>query len=806
MWKNKPALFAAFIMAGGFAAARMLPVPPALWMAAALALAAIGGAVLFRARRHASPPMLSSISIPLLLFAASGLWYAASVGFGPDHLVSLLHIGRPLRITADIVEEPVVRDGRMQFVIDVVSAAAEQDSVSVEGKALLTVAHARSPFAYGDRIALTAVFEEPQDVRNPGEVSYRDYLALNNVFAVLRVKDASAITVIGKGEASWLYASLVLPARHFAAGTIASVAKGDERHYLTGLLLGDRSDISKEIRKAFANTGTVHVLAVSGSHVVVIVAALYALFGIMRIPLRPKIVATIIAVLFYMLLTGAAPSVVRASFMTCVVLAGKLVQRRASVYNCLGVSAILMFLYDPRQVFDVGFQLSFVAVLSMVFCYPRMAVLYERIPKASRWGRVASAAAALTAVSAAAQIGTIPFTALYFEKVSMISLAANLVIVPLAGLNITLGVAGILVSLVSFWVGSCFTEVNCLLARLVLASVKASDLVPFAVIHTPSFGIEETVLYMLSAGLLFAVPHPRMFKKLFLVLFFAVDCLLLASAAAPRTDPLRVTFFDVGQGDAALLEFPGGTAMMIDAGGRTALFDAGEKIVAPGLRRRGVTRLSSVLITHAHDDHAGGLETMCGEIHADRIITSALVPQAGITGAERLPHPFAAVKMGDTIGVCSAVRLYVLGPARVDRTDSSDAEQAVNNSSAVVRLCYGRVAFLFMGDADNAVERELADRYGDFLSADVIKIGHHGSRTSTSEELLRAAHPAEAVISVGRFNAFRHPSSATLRRLAAFGIRTHRTDREGAVIFETDGRELHRSLWRDEARRRGIVH
>jgi competence protein ComEC len=821
MWKEKPALFAAAVMAGGFAAGRFTGQSLGVWALLTGMCCLLAVIVFIRRRSFSAQSPVFSFSIPVFLFFASALWYSISLEFESNHITQFLRLGRPMHVYCRVAEEPVVRKGKTSVIVGLAALAGKTDSTAVIGNAVLTVVEDRTKqqginardtlnFSYGDMISFTAVPEEPQETRNPGEVSYRDYLALNNVYAVMRVKSFHAITVIGdRRQPDWFYEHVIFPSKHFVTQAIRSTAQGDEANYLTGLLLGDRSDLSKEIQQAFANTGTVHVLAVSGSHVAVIVAAIYALFGILRIPPRAKIAATIGAIWYYMLLTGASPSVVRASLMGMVVLAGKLFQRRSSVYNCLGVSAILMFLYDPKQVFDVGFQLSFAAVFSMVCCYPRMTAWTTVIPKSSLPGRIATAAVELTALSAAAQIGTVPFTAYYFEKVSLVSLVANLFVVPLAELNIALGFVSVFFSVISLWIGSCFTEVNCILTSLVLGIVKASNQVPYAIVHTASFGAKETVIYIIAVMLMFNITRPPVFRKLFLLLFFIADCLLVSNAASPDSRLLRVTFFDVGQGDAALIEFPGTQPMMIDAGPRSADYDAGEKILVPGLRRLGIHALSTVLVTHPHDDHIGGIPALLSGIETERMVeASALSADAVARGHPtlRMPRYIRQVQKGDTLQISPDARLYVLHPSlEVSAGDSADLYSALNNSSIVVRLCYGTVSFLFMGDAERKVEDDLVSRYGAFLKSTVIKLGHHGSSTSSSEDLLRAVDPAEAVISVGRFNAFHHPSPGTLRRLLHLGIPMHRTDRDGALIFETDGRTLHRIEWREDARMRGII-
>ncbi len=815
MWKDKPALYAVLVMIGGFCAARFAAMPPAVWGVAALAAFPFALGVLIRSRFQDPRAGLASVSCTLLLFFASSLWYCTAVDYQSDHISRYLRLQHPVRVYCRVADEPRLLDGRTSVLVNCTALASNDDSAAVDGNALLTILPDRRnnerprALSYGDLLVFNAVPEEPQDTRNPGEVSYRDYLAINNIFAVLRVTGYANVEVYGERAPDWFFEHLIVPVRHFVTQTIHATLHGDEANYLAGLLLGDRTDLSQEIRTAFANTGTVHVLAVSGSHVVVIVVAIYSLFGLLRIPRRMKTAATIGAIIYYMFLTGATPSVVRASLMACVVLAGKLFQQRSSVYNNLGVSALLMFLYDPKQLFDVGFQLSFAAVFSMVYFYPKLTLWMHAIPPSWKYYGALKTGVDLFAVSAAAQIGTIPFTAYYFEKVSLVSFFANLIVVPLAGFNISLGFVGTLFSTVSLWAGSCVNEVNALLAQCVLASVKTANQVPYAIVHTASFGAADTVLYVCAVALCVNLARPVFVKRMLLALFFFADCLLLGQSMASPPRLLRVTFFDVGQGDAALVEFPGGASLLVDAGPRTEVlahgtrsvaYDAGEKVIVPALRRRGILRPSAVLLTHPHDDHIGGVPFLLRELGTDRMIES---PQRSVSAlyasyaSARSAMSAHRVAPGDTLLFDPDVRVYILHPSDVDiRNDSTDGYAALNNSSIVCKVCCGSVSFLLMGDAERIVETGLVRRYGDFLHSTVIKIGHHGSGTSTSEEFLSAVRPLEAVVSVGRFNKFHHPSSVVMRRMSERGITIHRTDREGAVVFETDGTVLRCVQWR----------
>jgi competence protein ComEC len=263
----------------------------------------------------------------------------------------------------------------------------------------------------------------------------------------------------------------------------------------------------------------------------------------------------------------------------------------------------------------------------------------------------------------------------------------------------------------------------------------------------------------------------------------------------PRPEVLRTTFLDVGQGDCVLVEWPGGK-MMIDTGPSSRSGDAGRKVIVPYLRYCGVTSIDALLITHPDDDHLGGAVSVIDAITVQHVYRSGAWPVNQQTAAfdsilRERNIPVDQLHSGHMLQF-NKVRMYVLSPDSLASTGA-----ACNNTSIVLRVLYGNVPMLLTGDAENKPEGRMIRRYGGMLSTKLLKLGHHGSRTSSTEEFLDVVCPAEAVISCGRLNRFKHPHPMTLKRTACSGARIHRTDIEGAVIFETDGRSLWKVNWRN---------
>jgi competence protein ComEC len=273
----------------------------------------------------------------------------------------------------------------------------------------------------------------------------------------------------------------------------------------------------------------------------------------------------------------------------------------------------------------------------------------------------------------------------------------------------------------------------------------------------------------------------------------------------PVKEALTVTCIDVGQGDAILVQYPQGRTMLVDAGPRSVTFDAGARTVVPLLRWAGIDRIDELVITHPHGDHIGGAAAVLREIEVGELIDAGTSLSTGpsleaLRVADSLGVPHRAVRSGQTLDAGPAARCYVLAPGcdatdPPERGDSLD-NHGVNNTSVVLRVLYGESSVLLSGDAERDVEEVLVRRFGPFLASGILKAGHHGSRTSTSAAYLAAVRPRVALVSVGARNTFGHPSPEVVARLLALGIDVERTDRQGALVFRSQGGAWNEVDWR----------
>jgi competence protein ComEC len=546
--------------------------------------------------------------------------------------------------------------------------------------------------------------------------------------------------------------------RRFALAAFAERLPPVSAGLLSGLVLGSRTALPSDVQEAFRNAGVFHVLAVSGFNVALLAGAVWTLTRGAGGGRRVAAAAGIVAVLGFAAVVGPEPSVVRATIMAVLVLAAVLLDREASVTNSLALAALAILAARPGDLLDPGFQLSFAATAGIVAApMPRNAV------------------AAALAVSLAAQFAVLPVTLVHFNQLSTVGIVANLAAVPLAAAATVLGLLAVVAAAVADVAAAAVFGAVWPVLLLLRAVAALAAAVPGAVIHWPAPGPFAIVAYVGALACALVAWHQRARREHCAVLTGAAAAAALTAVvlgALPiltRGDGrLHVTVLDVGQGDAIVVETPDGRAVVVDAGaGGPWRLDAGERAVAPFLWNRGVLRLHATLTTHADIDHAGGMAALRRLFRPAETWDDAPGPRAigGVRFTSMAP------------GIPSGRR---------------------NDRALVLRVEFGLASVLLASDVEAAGERALLAA-GVPLGATVLKVGHHGAAGSTTAPFLAAVRPTVAIVSVGARNPYGHPDGGTLGRLTAAGARVYRTDRDGAVLVETDGRTLTVMRWRDRS-------
>jgi competence protein ComEC len=671
----------------------------------------------------------------------------------------------------------------------------------ITGDILVTLRTVRRDWRYGDRVRFWIRPLVPQNSGNPGGFDYATYLARRAVYITGFLESDEEVELLARqtGVLRVFVEDLRRAIRRFIETNLSRETSG----LLTALVVGDMGGIGKDTRAAFTAAGVNHVLSISGLHVAMLglvvfvllrYGAQYSTFLMLRLNLL-KVAAlfSFLAVLFYTALAGAMVPTVRSAIMIGVYQLAVLLDREEEVFASLTLAALLIALVWPGVVADISFQLSFLAVLFIVwgmrkFYVWQPAQARDELPQERSWWRARLRQASMhLAVPLLATLGTGPLIAHYFGHLSLAGFLANPVVVPLVGFIIVpLGLVIGFCAVFAPEAGALLAGVADKLVSLTTWLVHLFANLPLANFAVPSpNALEIALLY----GLLISIF--AFTKKAHRLTALTVGLLLLAADVGYwwgeryQRKQMRITHLNVGQGDAAVVELPGSKVMLIDAGG-TAVgdFDTGEAIVAPYLRSRKILKVDYLVVTHPRIDHYGGMRWILTEFSPQEFWSGASRGQTG--RFEDLEEALAQTKL-------PRVALHELQPCRIiDEVRLCALHPPVEKSdegSVVLRLELGDLRYLFAGDIDKRDELLLLQRAPELRSA-VLKVPRHGSPTASTAEFVAAVRPALAVISAGARSRNEAQREEVGQRYQQSGAEVLRTAVDGAIIIETNGATL----------------
>lgn len=629
-----------------------------------------------------------------------------------------------------------------------------------------------------------------QEKRNPHDFDYKAYLKDKGISMHAGID--SVYRIIPGHGVNWY------TARNYVRRLISQIFTGPTQPLARALLLGDKKALTPEVRAQFSRSGLSHIMAVSGLHVGFIVAPFWIVIPFFWRFKWGKITGLVILVLIlfvYAGLTGFSASVIRASLMALLLAYAKLWHRASESLNLMGVAALILLLFDPLQLYEVGFQLSFAAVAVILLLWP---VLQNTMPLWVRY-RWYGQPLTIMAISALVQVGLYPILVYYFGEFSLIGPLVNAAVIPFLGLAVPVAVAALGVAVVSPAIGAFInTPVVWFIEVLKILTETASSL-PGSWIQVQVETAWVFIIWMLAIGFLASLYTWQLRWKWLIGLLTALTVYSGFSLIQQVSDkPMRVVYFDVGQGDAALVETPGGAHFLIDTGVWRPRYSSGTSTIVPHLQAEGITRLDAIFLSHPHADHIGGIEAIMDHVSVDTIYNAGTVYDSELywryrQKARERNIPLIPVTAGDHFRFDEVlVHVYAPEPNLLKGNVNVNA----NEASVIMEIIHGNNEFLFIGDAEKQQEKRLVQNYKSLLDTDVLKVGHHGSKTSSSSKLISVSSPEWSVISVGWNNRYGHPNAEAVRRIRAAADSTLFTSLEGAIILESDGQKIRRIPWR----------
>ncbi len=810
-----------------------------LWLASTLALVALGA---FLSSRRTLGLVAAYLAIVLAADVA-----VANVLEPPRNAHSVATMVEGSRVT---IEGRVYRETEHEAHGDrlyvKVEGAAEQGGTTSKSSGNVRIAVlGGGVFKLGDEVRLSARIHYPRNYGNPGEFDYVGLMRRDGIDATMTAPKNSLGSARFQiiGHRSIFPASQIESIRaHIGEFFDRNLAYPDNAE-MRALVIGDQGEIGEPLRQTFARTGMAHLLVISGLHLSIVAAAMFAavrlammLFpGLANRGYANKVaaLAAMIAVCAYASIGGHHVSTVRALTMVLAYMLAVAIDRSPESIASLALAAIVICVALPGSTADIGFQLSFASVIAIVLGMRRCTAWFARRkrlgrlrgePSSPRW-RFIEAPTGYLAVSFWAMVGTAPLTAYHFNQFAIVGIVANAIVVPIMAFGAT--ISGLIAAALSFLSEPAARPIllfgaSALAAGNWLAAWFVDWPLAWFRIFTPTI-LELTIAYAflalwLLAPLAVAITAKRSHDEIpgntvrlhrfgwrarFVI---ALAVVLMVDAGYWTYDrffnpDLRVTFLSVGEGDGAVVRFPGARVMLIDGGGSYGGFDAGERIVAPYLWSQKIMRVDYMALSHPDLDHFGGLDFVAMNF-APRAFWTTGVSSRDVSYSrfmddlERSKIPMVQVLKKAPLASVGGVAISSLnGDAAIAKSH--------NNSSMVLRFSFGNTSILFTGDIESAGERAMIENRGD-LHATILKVPHHGSASSSTAAFIAAAHPQAAVISDGYLNNFHFPADAVVERYIEAGALLMRTDLDGAVIV--DATQNHMMMRTFRGTRAGSIH
>ncbi|TJX14748.1 DNA internalization-related competence protein ComEC/Rec2 [Tissierella creatinini] len=617
----------------------------------------------------------------------------------------------------------------------------------------------------GDRIQINGLLKEPNKNTNPKLFNQKLFLLSDGIHNTMSVNDYSIVLI--EENNSIIYKLI----DNFSQATISLFNKHlSERNaqIMTSIILGKSSLLMEEDISYYRELGLAHVLAVSGLHIGIIAGFILLIFSRIGIKRRYNFVITLGIIWIYIFFIGLPPSAIRAGLMFTILYFSKLSHEPYDGLNSIYASMILCLLLNPYWLFNIGFQLSYAATISLLILSSRISIYSTRI-------KAIKTAITILGVN----IGLLPIQSYYFNSIHLLGIISNVVIVPFLSIGLVLGmimlILQVTIPILNMGVGTALDMILTIQYKL-MEIIYSMDVISFNIF---SPGILEIGIYYILILILFRLIDINRFpfymnKTIF---YYLLLFTLILAIDINFKDDIEIDFIDVGQGDSILIKTQAQNFLMDTGGSPVESFDIGKNITLPYLKKQGIFKLQGVIITHFDEDHSQGLAAIIDEIKIDKIFASYLPQGELLKNIKKKNIPIILLKKNDYILLDNNTSLQIIWP--FDNIE----ELSSNNKSLISILNYKDYKVLLTGDIEREVELSLKD---DLSKVNILKVPHHGSSTSSSQELLGVIKPEASIISVGRNNFYSHPNDDVIERLQYIGSEIYRTDDMGMIRINFD--------------------
>lgn len=620
---------------------------------------------------------------------------------------------------------------------------------------------------YGDSLYIEGEFKQPEEARNYKGYNYKQYLKTKKIIGTVELEKAK---ILKSSNGSFIH-----NIQKYIKDTINGTLTDEEGNLLLAILLGDKDKLSEDIQESFKTSNLSHMLAVSGAHVSYIILGLTYVLQNSIIGKKNGKIVCIIFLLVFMAITNFTPSVTRACIMALLTLFSGIIYRKSDVYTNISVAALITLIFNPYNLLDLGFQLSYGGTIGII-------IFIKRIQEKKSNSKVINYIKQMALVSIYANIIIIPIMMYHFNTVSFTFIISNIMASPILGIIV---ITGFLFIITSITVKPLTSLIAIFIKPILSILIKISQIcskLPFSNILVVTPYMFNVISYY--AIILYCIKSKKN-NKCKIIICLLIVLILINFIIYIFPQKLRIFFIDVGQGDSTLIITPDKKTVLIDGGGSDS-FDVGEKVLLPYLLDRRILKVDYVLISHFDTDHCGGILTIMEKVKVKNIIISEQAEHS--ENYERFKKlmihkkiRLIEVKKGDKIKIGRYSEFKILFP-----TSRLLSENPLNNNSIVAQFNYNNFKMLFTGDIEKLAEQQILKAEKAEIRADILKVAHHGSKTSSIPEFIKAVKPKIALIGVGKNNTFGHPNQQTIKNLENIKCRIYRTDLQGEIIIKID--------------------
>lgn len=620
---------------------------------------------------------------------------------------------------------------------------------------------------YGDSLYIEGEFKQPEEARNYKGYNYKQYLKTKKNIGTVELEKAK---ILKSSNGSFIH-----NIQKYIKDTRNGTLTDEEGNLLLAILLGDKDKLSEDIQESFKTSNLSHMLAVSGAHVSYIILGLTYVLQNSIIGKKNGKIVCIFFLLVFMAITNFTPSVTRACIMAVLTLFSGIIYRKSDVYTNISVAALITLIFNPYSLLDLGFQLSYGGTIGII-------IFIKRIQEKKSNSKVINYIKQMALVSIYANIIIIPIMMYHFNTVSFTFIISNIMASPILGIIV---ITGFLFIIASITVKPLTRLIAIFIKPILSILIKISQIcskLPFSNILVVTPYMFNVISYY--AIILYCIKSKKN-NKCKIIICLLIVLILINFIIYIFPQKLRIFFIDVGQGDSTLIITPDKKTVLIDGGGSDS-FDVGEKVLLPYLLDRRILKIDYVLISHFDTDHCGGILTIMEKVKVKNIIISEQAEHSeNYERSKKLMiHKkirLIEVKKGDKIKIGRYSEFKILFP-----TSRLLSENPLNNNSIVAQFNYNNFKMLFTGDIEKLAEQQILKAEKAEIRADILKVAHHGSKTSSIPEFIKAVKPKIALIGVGKNNTFGHPNQQTIKNLENIKCRIYRTDLQGEIIIKID--------------------